>query len=182
MSLLKQIIRRIAYVLLFPVRRAQRRKYGSNAESDVPRIDLPNEAYLPIICRYVAAGESAVFIAKGYSMRPFLEHLRDKVQISPWTDLQVGDAVLAELSKGHFVLHRIIARNGNQLTLRGDGNLHQTESCTTDDVRGIVTKYIRPGDHVLLADDPQLKRNIQRWGRLPAWARRLFLFIYKQTL
>lgn len=182
MNPLKQIIRLIAYVLLFPVRSARRRKYASQADSDVPRMELANEAYLPIICRYVAAGESAVFYVKGYSMRPFLEHLRDKVQVSPWSDLQVGDAVLAELSKGHFVLHRIFARNGNQLTLRGDGNLYQTESCTTDDVRGRVTKYIRPGNHVLLADDPQLKRKIQRWCGLPAWVRRLFLFIYKQTL
>lgn len=179
---LKESIKRVIYWLATPFRRQNARRYADPEAASLQRKELPNEAYLPVISRFVAGGESVVFTVKGYSMRPFLEHLRDKVELSPWTELQVGDAVLAELWTGHYVLHRIIARDGDKLTLKGDGNLQGVEHCTTADVRGIVTKYIRPGGHVLLTDDPALKRKIKRWCALPTWLRRVLLFIYKQTV
>jgi hypothetical protein len=165
-----------------PWRRAKRRKYADPEEQSVQHKEFPNEGLLSVISKYVAGGEAAVFSVKGYSMRPFLEHLRDKVELSPFTELQVGDAVLAEISPGHYVLHRIIVRDGTKLTLKGDGNLQGVEHCTVDDVRGVVTKYIRPGGHVLMADDPKLKRKIKLWGKLPSFFRRMYLFIYRQTI
>lgn len=147
----------------------------------MPRIELPNEQLLPVVRQYVAKGETAIISVKGYSMRPFLEHLRDRVKLAPWTTLAVGDAVLAEISPGHFVLHRIIAIDGQQLTLMGDGNIRGTESCTMADVCGIVTEYLRPNGHVLLASDPSLQRQIKLWRRLLP-IRRLLLFIYKTTI
>ena len=114
-------------------------------------------------------------------MRPFLEHLRDRVQLAPWTALAVGDAVLAEIAPGHFVLHRIIKIEGEQLTLMGDGNIRGTEQCTVNDVCGLVLQYIRPNGHILQADDPRLKRQIKLWRRLLP-IRRLLLFIYKSTI
>ena len=179
---LKQLIIYVVRWLMTPFRQAHRRKYADPEAEVIQHKELPNDAYLPIICKYVAAGESAVFLVKGFSMRPFLEHLRDKVELSPWSDLHEGDAVLAELSPGHFVLHRIHSRQGEQLTLKGDGNIQGVEHCTVQDVRGIVTKYIRPGGHVLTADDPKLKRKINRWVHLPTFLRRVYLFIYKQAL
>ena len=179
---MKTVLTYIAHWMMTPFRRHKQQKYADTEAADMQRVDLPNEAYLPIISKYVAAGESAIFTVKGYSMRPFLEHLRDKVELSPWTDVQVGDAVLAEIAPGHYVLHRIIVRQGDKLTLKGDGNLRGEEHCSIADVRGVVSKYIRPGGHVLSADDPHLKKNIQRWCHLPLWARRLYLFIYKQTV
>lgn len=165
-----------------PWRRAKRLKYADPEVETLQHKEFPNEGLLSVISQYVAGGESAVFSVKGYSMRPFLEHLRDKVELSPFTELQVGDAVLAEISPGHYVLHRIIVREDNQLTLKGDGNLQGVEHCTVDDVRGVVTKYIRPGGHVLMADDPKLKRKIKLWGKLPIFVRRVYLFIYRQTI
>ena len=179
---LNAFIKRVFYWLAPPLRRAKRRKYADPEADTLLRRELPNEAFLPVVCSYVAKGEAAIIWVKGYSMRPFLEHLRDKVELSPFTDVQVGDAVLAEYAPGHFVLHRIIARNGNELTLRGDGNLQGVEHCTLADVRAVVTKYIRPGGHVMLADDPKLIRKIKRWVQLPVWMRRLYLFIYRQTI
>lgn len=172
----------IIHWLLTPFRRAQRKKYSESGSEELPRWELPNDSFLPIISRYVAAGETATFVVKGYSMRPFLEHLRDKVELSPWTQLQVGDAVLAEIKPGTFVLHRIMSMDGENLILKGDGNIRGVEYCTKKDVRGLVTKYIRPGGHVLLASDARLQQKIQRWNSLPTFLRRMFLFIYKQTI
>lgn len=178
----KTIIKRVFYWLATPLRRANHRKYADPEADALTRRELPNEVFLPVVSSYVAKGESAIIWVKGYSMRPFLEHMRDKVELSPCTDVMVGDAVLAEYAPGHFVLHRIIAKEGKKLTLRGDGNLQGVEHCTTEDVRAIVTKYIRPGGHVLRNDDPKLIINIKRWGKLPVWVRRVFLFLYRQTI
>jgi hypothetical protein len=49
------------------------------------------------------------------------------------------------------------------------------------DVCGVVTEYLRPNGHVLLASDPTLKRKIKLWRRLLP-IRRLLLFIYKATI
>ncbi len=179
--MLKQLIKNIARFLATPFRRAKQHKYADADAATLERRELPNDAYLPIICRYVAAGERAVFSVKGYSMRPFLEHLRDKVEIAPFEELHVGDAVLAEIHPGHFVLHRIIELQGEQVTLMGDGNVRGTESCTKADVRGVVTKYIRPNGHTLLASDHVLQRKIRLWRKLLP-IRRGLLFVYKQTL
>lgn len=179
---IKNYIKRAARWLLTPWRRAKAQRYADPEQDSLQRKELPNEALLTLVSQYVAGGERVVISVKGYSMRPFLEHLRDKVELSPWTDVRVGDAVLAEIAAGHFVLHRIIRRDGDRLTLKGDGNLRGEEHCTLADVRGVVTKYIRPGGHTLLASDPQLKRKIKFWGKLPVGLRRAYLFIYKQTI
>ena len=94
----------------------------------------------------------------------------------------MGDAVLAEIAPGHFVLHRIIdIQDGHALTLMGDGNVRGTESCTVDDVCGVVVEYLRPNGHVLYASDPSLQRRIRLWRRLLP-VRRILLFVYKSTI
>lgn len=178
---MKEIIKKIVRWLATPWRRAKLHRYADPSAEKMPRMELPNDQLLPLVREYVAKGEKVVISVKGYSMRPFLEHLRDRVQLSPWTTLAVGDAVLAEIAPGHFVLHRIIAIDGEQLTLMGDGNIRGTETCTVADVCGVVTEYIRPNGHVLQADDPTLIRNIKLWRRLLP-IRRLLLLFYKSTL
>ena len=130
---------------------------------------------------YIQRGETVIIFVKGYSMRPFLEHLRDRVKLAPWQELHVGDAILAEIAPGHFVLHRIINIDGNNITLMGDGNIRGTEHCTMDNVCGVVTDYLRPAGHVLLASDPSLHRRIRLWRRLLP-IRRYLLFLYKATI
>jgi hypothetical protein len=178
---MKAFVKKCARVLATPWRRAKQRRYADPSATAMPRIELPNDQLLPLVREYVAKGEKVVISVKGYSMRPFLEHLRDRVQLAPWTSLAVGDAVLAEIAPGHFVLHRIITIDGQRLTLMGDGNIRGTESCTMADVCGVVTEYLRPNGHVLLASDPTLKRKIKLWRRLLP-IRRLLLFIYKATI
>lgn len=179
---MKELLKKCAWVLATPWRIAKRRRYSDPSAQAVARMELPNDQLLPLVREYVSKGEKVIINVKGYSMRPFLEHLRDRVKLAPWTTLQVGDAVLAEIAPGHFVLHRIIEMGeGGALTLMGDGNLRGTESCTQDDVCGLVIEYLRPNGHILKADDPALKRKIKLWRRLLPF-RRLLLFIYKATI
>ena len=75
------------------------------------------------------------------------------------------------------MLHRVIERQGADLTLQGDGNIRGVEQCLVSDVCGVVIEYIRP-KRTILASDPSLRRRIRLWRFLRP-ARRLLLAFYK---
>lgn len=176
---MKQVIKVILRILLTPWRKLRTRRDGVADLSR--RKEYSNDALLGMVCSYLAQGKEATIIVKGYSMRPFLEHERDKVILTaPKRGLEVGDAVLAELSPGHYVLHRIIELDAEKVTLMGDGNIRGVEHCRLRDVRGIVTHYVRP-KRELAASDPGLQRRIRLWRRLLP-IRRYLLLIYKSTV
>lgn len=175
---MKELLRKIMRFVMTPLRRNYRKRNG--VESTEPRRELPNHILLGLARDMIREGHTATISVKGYSMRPFLEHERDRVILAPPTELNIGDAVLAEIAPGHYVLHRIIQLEGDQVTLMGDGNVQGTESCRRQDVAGIVTHYLRP-KRTLLASDPQLQRRIRLWRRLLP-IRRYLLFIYKAII
>jgi hypothetical protein len=94
-------------------------------------------------------------------MRPFLEDGRDKALLTLADNPQVGDAVLAEISKGHFVLHRIIRIDNQQVTLRGDGNL-SNEYCQLSDIRAKAVGFYRKGRTAIDSTDGR-KWRIYSW-------------------
>ena len=57
----------------------------------------------------------------------------------------LGDVILAEVAERVYVLHRLVRREGDRLTLKGDGNAVGTEHCRVQDVVGIVTGFMRKG-------------------------------------
>ena len=178
MSVIKSIIRFLLRILLTPFRRFNKRRNGVAPSED--RHELPNDVFLGLVSETLAEGHTAVIWVKGYSMRPFIEFGRDKVKLAPAAACHEGNAVLAEIAKGHYVLHRIIKVEGERLTLQGDGNVRGIEHCLTADVRGVVTEYIRP-NRTLSADDVCLKRKIRLWRKLRP-IRRYLLFIYKALI
>ena len=143
-------------------------------------LEVPNEILLAHVRQAIEEGHTVTINVKGYSMRPFLEHNRDKVVLKACVNPCVGDAVLAEIRPGTFVLHRVIRRDGERLTLMGDGNLRGTESCLIKHVVGVVSYYIHHGK-MIAADDARLKRKIRLWKRLLP-VRRYLLILYKVKL
>ncbi len=115
---------------------------------------IPNSQILPQIIGLLNEGHTVTLKLKGISMRPFLEDDRDKAILrkADTDSLKVGDAVLAELPNGVFVLHRIISIDGEAVTLQGDGNL-TTEHCHINDIYGVATGFYRKGRHRLDATD-----------------------------
>lgn len=107
-------------------------------------IKLDNAAFFPEVIRLLEQGHTVTINLRGFSMRPFLEDNRDKALLSKVTDLRKGDAVLAEIYKGVYVLHRVDRVDGDTITLRGDGNLG-TETCRREDVKGFVIGFYRKG-------------------------------------
>lgn len=175
---MKLLVKKVLHILFLPIRKRRQKKDGIASQAN--RQELPNAILLGMVKEAIKDGHTATISVKGYSMRPFLEHLRDKVLLEPVTrPLAVNDAILAEINPGHYVLHRIIKLEGSSITMMGDGNIGQTETCTTSDVVGIVSEYIRP-NRTIKADSPELQRKIRLWRRLLPM-RRLLLVIYKAS-
>ena len=177
-SSLKTIIKRLTRALLTPWRRRYQKRNGT--VSDQPRHELPNDAWLGEVSQMLREGKPYAIFVKGYSMRPFIEHTRDRVFLEKRDSYHVGDAVLAQIAPGHYVLHRIIEKKYDKLTLQGDGNIRVVEHCHEQDVSGVVTQYIRP-HRIIPADDPKLVRRIKLWRKLRP-VRRYLLFIYKAVI
>ena len=128
------------------IRNLWKRLFGRTpmAESTIQRkeVQFANEKFLPEIVRLLNEGHTITLPLRGFSMRPFLEDNRDKALFTKPTNPKVGDPVLAEIEPGHFVMHRIIAIDGNAVTLRGDGNLND-EHCLLQNVCGAVIGFLR---------------------------------------
>lgn len=171
---MKELIKRLTRALLTPFRRRYQKRNGTT--SNQPRRELPNDAWLGEVSQMLREGKPYAIYVKGYSMRPFIEHTRDRVFLEKRDTYNIGDAVLAQITPGHYVLHRIIEKQGDNLTLQGDGNLKGVELCKEGDVSGVVTQYIRP-NRIIPADDPKLVRRIKLWRKLRP-IRRYLLLIY----
>ena len=127
----------------------------------INEVQFPNAILLPEIVKMLNEGHTVTLRLKGFSMRPFLEDGRDKALLTKPVNPKVGDPVLAEVGPKHFVLHRIISIQGDDVVLRGDGNLG-TEQCKLKDVQGAVIGFYRKGRETLDRTDG-LKWRISSW-------------------
>ena len=145
-------------------------------DSKIKEIQFQNSEFLPEIVKLLDSGHTVTLKLKGRSMRPFLEDGRDKALLTKAGSISVGDAVLAEVAKGTYVLHRIVKIDGDNVTLRGDGNLG-IERCHANDVKGAVIGFYRKGCQTLDRTDSMKWRVYSLvWMRLYPIRRYLLAF------
>ena len=99
------------------------------------------------ISKLISEGRTVTITAKGYSMNPFIVHMKDQLSLGPWEDdmIRKGTVVLVKDNRGAFVLHRIISRNGDQIRLMGDGNIGIIETASTANIIGLMTCVTKKG-------------------------------------
>lgn len=150
------------------------------------RIHMENSILFPIVIGELEKGHTAKINLKGFSMRPFLETERDCALLTSPKSPKVGDPVLAEIEPGHYVLHRIIAIDGDAVTLLGDGNLG-TEHCRLCNIKASVIGFYRKGRKTMdRTDGWKWKIYSWVWMRLRpirryllAFYRRIWLKLFK---
>lgn len=133
---------------------------------------VANEVLLEEAAALMNEGREVTIKPLGNSMLPFIRGGRDSVRLRKMPSVKVGDMLLVRLEGPRYVLHRLIAMDGERLTLMGDGNLAGTESCTTEDVLGTVTAIER-GSRVVVP-------GTGRWWRALKPFRRYILGIYRR--
>ena len=136
---------------------------------------VPNEILLAEASDLLSRGIEVILMTKGNSMLPFIRGEKDRVNLKKYGAVEVGDIVLARIAPDRYVLHRIIAIEGDKVTLMGDGNLIGTESCQLSDILGTVHEIIRPNGSKKRVTDGSLWRKL-----LPV--RRYLLWIYKKLI
>ena len=135
---------------------------------------LPNDILLGEVAAVLREGREAIITPLGNSMLPFIRGGQDRVVLRKEPDLAVGDIVLVH-TVGRYILHRILAVEGDTVTLMGDSNLRGTEHCSRAEVLGTVSE-------MLLPDGRSRKPGKARLWRSLRPIRRYILAIYKRLI
>ena len=138
------------------------------------RRSLPDDVLLGEVAAALHEGREVVIAPAGDSMLPFIRGGADRVVLRRREDAVPGDIVLVRIGE-RYILHRIIARDGERLTLMGDGNLRKTEHCPVSAVLGTAIRIIRP-------DGSGRPVGKARLWRLLRPLRRPLLAIYKRIV
>ena len=109
------------------------------------KLPLGNDAYFQEVARWLAEGRLVTVRGQGRSMFPFIVDGRDSVVLGQARQIEVGDIVLANVRGKGYVLHRVYRRQGESLTLMGDGNIQDKEHCDLSAVLGKAVAIIRKG-------------------------------------
>lgn len=142
------------------------------------RISVENNIFLPQVVQLIEEGHKATIIARGNSMRPFIEDSRDKLVFGKVDSLSVGDVILAEVTEGHFVCHRIEKMEVGMVTMRGDGNVEGTEVFPEENVRAKLVQVVRKGKTYTLTTSALWKCYSAIWPKLLP-VRRYLLALYR---
>ena len=133
---------------------------------------VANQVLLEDAAKLMEEGREVNFTPLGSSMLPFIRGGKDSVVLRKMPSVEVGDIVLVRLEGPRYVLHRIIRKNGDDLTLMGDGNIAGTENCSTADVLGTVTAILKGKRKVIPGKGV--------WWRALKPIRRYILAIYRR--
>ena len=142
------------------------------------KLTVENAIFLPHVVQLIQEGHTATMMARGNSMRPFIEDGRDKLVFGQVDHLSVGDVILAEVTEGHFVCHRIEAIKDGEVTMRGDGNVNGTEIFPKENVRAKLLQVVRKGKTYTLATSKAWKCYSSVWPKLLPM-RRYLLALYR---
>ncbi|MBR6035917.1 MAG: S24/S26 family peptidase [Bacteroidaceae bacterium] len=142
------------------------------------RLTVENAVFLPQVVQLIREGHTATMMARGNSMRPFIEDGRDKLVFGQVDTLAVGDVILAEVTEGHFVCHRIETIQSGLVTMRGDGNVAGTEVFPIANVRAKLLQVVRKGKTYTLATSRTWKYYSAVWPKLLPM-RRYLLALYR---
>lgn len=133
------------------------------------------------VSRMLSDGHIVTISTKGSSMMPFIVGERDSVDLVRRDKYEVGEIVLAQIAKGHWVLHRLVAIDGDDVTLKGDGNLVGTEKCMMSDIAGSVDRIIRPKGETDCRTE-RFARRSRLWRSQPYIVRRVILAIFRRIV
>ncbi len=100
--------------------------------------EIENNVFFSYVEEEIAEGKSVSLRVKGKSMTPTL-HEGDIITLIPVNQhkLKIGDVVLFTY-KNNFLLHRIICKKKNKLTLQGDAVYQHTEKISTQEVIALL--------------------------------------------
>ena len=132
----------LALAFLSPSCRQARSRAAGDDTTTVVRVN--NARFFHTVKGYLQEGFAVKMVPAGNSMLPTIHHNTDVVVLQRADRLLMGDIVLSEIEKDHYVMHRIVNIKDEELTLKGDNN-KTTERTQKKDVMAKVALIIRGG-------------------------------------
>ncbi|MBO4896831.1 MAG: S24/S26 family peptidase [Clostridia bacterium] len=109
------------------------------------RIRPPVDIIAPLIIEEIGAGNDVKIGVTGFSMYPLLRSESDMVILSKPENIKKLDVVFYKRPNGQYVLHRIIRKKGDVLSIAGDNETELEHPVYVSDCIGKMTYYIRNG-------------------------------------
>ena len=132
--------------------------------------------------RIVNVGDTFELIVSGYSMLPLLGYRRDKIIIRR---IDVAEPIQNRIamfrSQGKVIVHRVIV-DGENVLLRGDGNIYGVEHTTRTEIIGVVERVVRENGKVLSCTSLMWRFREKLWLCQPLFIRRCVLGILRRWL
>ena len=121
-----------------------------NSHSPTKQVSLSNDAFFQSAVAFINEGKQVQIPAKGNSMLPFIREGKDVIILKKLNkhSIKKGNIVLALQKNERYVVHRIEKVDGDNVTLRGDGNIYAREKCTSQDILAEITA-IKRGDKTI---------------------------------
>ena len=140
---------------------------------------ISDERIIEEAVRLVNEGVCVTMPVNGNSMLPFIIGGRESVILQRPEGAKTGEVVLAWVEDCRYVVHRIIAIDGDAVTLMGDGNVAGVEHCWRDDVKARVTHVVGADGRQRDLYTPWRCRAAKVWWHLRP-IRRYILAIYRR--
>jgi len=148
---------------------------------NIQKVTIPNDIFLGGVKEILAEGKDVIIPTKGNSMLPFIKGEIDSVKLRYQSNPSKWSIVLAELRPGHYVLHRIIKVDGENVTLMGDGNFKNKEYCLMGNIAGTAIEIIKNGKDATDCTTAKAIAMARIWFILRPF-RRYLLYIYRHLL
>lgn len=125
------------------------------------QITIDNESFFDYVIPLIDQGHNTIIPAKGKGMIPFIND-GEKILLEKSVNYNKGDIVLARLSNGNYVLHRVISISKDSVSLMGDANLYY-QQCHIDSLKAICrVKYDK--QHCAISLDTNIqKARVELW-------------------
>ena len=110
---------------------------------------LSTKDLMPLISEILKTAERVRFTVKGNSMYPLLRGGRDEVEVVKCDSVGKYDIVLYERNDGSYVLHRVLKKEGNALSIAGDFEQELEYPVYENQVIAKVSKIVRAGGKII---------------------------------
>ena len=144
---------------------------------------IDNDTFFADVLGVLEQGKRVTIPVKGFSMLPFIRGGKDLVVLEKADRdlLKADDIVLFHIGTqggGRYVMHRILAVDGDQVDIMGDGVPYNREHVLRNQILARAVEIIRGGKRSV---DPYSRRQLRlvhfwQWLRP---VRRYILFIYR---
>ena len=143
---------------------------------------IDNDTFFADVLQVLDQGKRVTIPVKGFSMLPFIRGTKDLVVLEKAEGpVRRDDIVLFHIGPrdgGRYVMHRILAVDGDQVDIMGDGVPYAHEHVCRNQILAKAVEILRAGKRSVDPYSPRQLRLVHFWQWLRP-VRRYLLFIYR---